>query len=206
MIVALLAGAGLLGGLFGNPHNNIQLITTLAGRTCAQVLDLSAPVALAYSGRQKSQDVVIDGSAPCIQTSAGPALYRVFQLPAADAPYVVTVGSEPSDSALLSPRVLLLDSQGTVKRQFAGDDLRYQGDALSARFRGHGDETYLVIESDPSVIGSTVSRIAESTNTYVAASGAAVFTIHTGNDAHNEFLFSHSGALSISLEPVPDPK
>jgi hypothetical protein len=132
-------------------------------------------------------------------------LYRVFQLPAAAEPYVVTVSSEPFGGAILLPHLLLLDSAGIVKREFARDDLLFRGTALSARFRSHPDEVYLVVESDPGLVGNSISRIGENTSSYVMPAGAGYFMIHTGSDSTTQLTYSHTGKLEIVLEPLPKP-
>jgi hypothetical protein len=134
-------------------------------------------------------DFQIVSASRCTQTGGGAVLYRVLRLPPAANPYVVTVTSQPFGNAILLPHLLLLDANGQVKREYARDDLMFWSNALSARFRSHPDETYLVVESDAGVTGTWISRIAESTNAYTAATGTAYFTIHTGNETpHNSSI------------------
>src|SRR5205085_4234035 len=121
-------------------------------RNCASTLDLSKPVALAYAGKENDIEANLDPAATCVRTLAGPALYRTFQLPETDAPYVITVTSKPFGGAILPPRVVLLAHTGAVKRELAGADLMFHGNGLTARFRSHPDESYLVVESDSALI------------------------------------------------------
>jgi hypothetical protein len=204
-VVVLAAAAGLF-GLFGNPHDSdIQPVTSLVGRNCAAAPDLASPMVLQYAGKEKSTDAAIEATAPCVLTSSGAALYRVFQLPPRTALYVITVVSMPFGASLLSPRLLLLDAQGTVKRELARDDLIFRGNDLSARFRSHPDEVYLVVESDAGLVGNALSRTAESTNVYVSAAANVIYSIHTGNDVTMQYVYSHTGPIEITLEPLPTP-
>jgi hypothetical protein len=202
---ALLSGAALL-GLFGSHSVDIPVVTTLADRTCANTLDLSRPTALSYPGKENEIDANIDAAAPCVKTAAGAALYRTFQLPESAASYVITVSSEPFGSAILAPRVLLLAQDGAVKREFAGSDLMFHGSTLSARFRSHPDEAYLVVESDAGVIGGAVSRISENTTSSMMSTGQAIFAIYQGRDETRNLVYSHTGPYTVTLEPVPQAK
>jgi hypothetical protein len=200
---AILAAASGLFGLFGNEGPPVPLVTSLAGRDCATTLDLSKATVLRYTGNESDIDAFLDPAAACVQTPAGPSLYHVYRLPDAVSPDLIAVTSKPFGAAILPPRVLLLDNAGTVKRQFAGADLAYHGTGLTARFRSHPDETYLVVESDSALIGSTVSRVTESTNAYIMPAGNGYFSVHTGNDQTTQFMYSYTGKLEIALEPLP---
>jgi hypothetical protein len=204
MMLLLLGGVTIASLL--SPAPGIQPMFDLKGRACAAAPDLTTGQSLPYTGRETSFDGDIGPGAPCIQTAQGAVLYRVFQLPAGGT-YVVTVTSEPSGGAILLPHLLLLGTSGEVKREIARDDLMYRGRALSARFRSHAEEAYLVVESDPRVVGTSVSRVAESTNSMVAPVGVSGYvTIHTGNDETMQLTYSHTGKVEIVLEPMPDPK
>jgi hypothetical protein len=204
MMLLLLGGVTIASLL--SPPPGIQPVFDLKGHACAAAPDLTTGQSLPYAGREKTFDGDIGPAAPCAQTAQGAVLYRVFQLPAGGT-YVVTVTSEPSGGAILLPHLLLLSTNGEVKREVARDDLMYRGKALSARFRSHADEAYLVVESDPLVVGNSVSRVVESTNTMVAPVGVGGYiAIHTGNDNTMQLTYSHTGKLEIAIEPLPDPK
>jgi len=204
MMLLLLGGVTIASLL--SPPPGIQPVFDLKGRACAATPDLTTGESLPYAGREKTFDGDIGAAAPCLQTAQGAVLYRVFQLPTGGT-YVVTVTSEPSGGAILLPHLSLLGTNGEVKREVARDDLMYRGRALSARFRSHADEAYLVVESDPLVVGTSVSRVVESTNTMVAPVGVGGYVaIHTGNDETMQLTYSHTGKVEIAIEPLPDSK
>jgi hypothetical protein len=97
---------------------------------------------------------------------------------------------------------LLLGGDGGVRREFSGQALQFRGTGLGAVLRSHPDETYLVVESDPSMVGKTDSRIADETQVYTVSSGYGAYQVHTGTETHPTFTYSHNGRIEITLTPL----
>ncbi|MGH6872717.1 MAG: hypothetical protein ACREHE_14540 [Rhizomicrobium sp.] len=198
-----LAG-GLLAGCVTTPPPPLQV--DLTGRACAASADLRAPSVLVYSDKEQSFDVAFTAADPCVQTAQGPALYHVFQLPGPTPEMTFRIGSAPVGFGLFPIRVQLLDGKGAIKRDFSGDALTFRGNQLTALFRAHPDEFYMVVEGDPGILGHTVARTQETTQVSGAAAGRVYFTIHTGNDSTATYTFTQAGTVTVFLAPTTPPK
>ncbi len=205
---ALLAGAALL--LFAPvafAHDDPPPVFDLKDRQCASTPDLTTARPLAFDGkRSKSHDAVFDTATACLVTDNGPVLYQMFKLPASAVPYTVSVASEPVDGTLFVPHLQLLDESGAKKREYTGDDAMFRGEGMAIIFRAHADETYLLLASEPTHANKQISRVQETTHTYAAAAGTAVFMIYTGDDTTRTLIYTHSGEIEITFDPLPQPK
>ena len=193
-------------------------LITLGDRSCVTAPDLSLAAQLVYAGREQNWDIIVDGTAHCVQTGAGPVLYRAFRLPETSEPYILTLASVPTGGSVLLPHLMMLDAHGAVKRELTRDDFMFRGTGvkftifdrspdftLSTRIRSHSDETYLVVESDAGAVGKAVTQTTENVNSFAAPVGTGVMVIHTGTDNTAQFTYTHTGKLQLKLEPVPKP-
>ncbi len=173
-------------------------VTDISARQCGAAFDLSKPSPMTFDGgKEWSFATDINEAAPCIASAGGSALYATFALPQISTPYVISVTSLVEGSTLFVPRILLLGADGGVRREFSGQALQFRGTGLGTVLRSHPDETYLVVESDPSMVGKTDSRIAEETQVYTVSAGYGAYQIHTGSEARPTFTYSHNGSVLI---------
>lgn len=175
-------------------------ITDLSAKTCVEALDLThaQQLTLDSDGEGKAM-LVIDSRSPCINTAGSKALYTVAVLPASDTPYAITVASIGQNDAFLAPHALFLTSAGTVSRDLPGDAFTFRKARLSALVRSRQNERYLVVESDPASVGKDFSRVAETVySTYLGSA-----TIYSGSDVQRNYVFAHSGAIMVSIAPIP---
>lgn len=178
-------------------------ITDISTRQCGAAFDLSKPAPVTFDGQKEwTVDTDINETTPCIAAAGGSAVYTTFQLPQISTPYVISVMSLVEGSTVFVPRVLLLGGDGGVRREFSGQALQFRGTGLGAVLRSHPDETYLVVESDPSMVGKTDSRIADETQVYTVSSGYGAYQVHTGTETHPTFTYSHNGRIEITLTPL----
>jgi hypothetical protein len=202
---AALASLALLSACASN-QKSIAPVTDISARDCAASFDLSKAAALAFDGKKEStQSIDINETTPCVKGAAGSAVYVAYSLPASPAPYVIGVSSIAAGPTMFAPHVMMLGSDGAVKREFSGSAIEFRGDGLSVIFRNHADETYLVVASDPAVAGKTNSRIVEATQVYTGSTGFATYQIHTGTDMNQDYMLAHNGRVAITLTPIEKP-
>jgi hypothetical protein len=202
--LAMAAAAVLLSGCVPSPAPPQQI--DLTGRDCAAAPSLAGAAPLLYSDKDQTVAAPFTATDPCVRTPTGLALYHVFRLPDGASQLTFTVASPPAGLALVPIHVVLLDNTGAVKREYAGDALAFRGGGLSALFRGHPDEAYLVVEADPGAVGQSVSRTQETTATSTASSGRFFFSVHTGSDSTTSYTFTQLGNVTIMFGPTVPPK
>jgi hypothetical protein len=203
--IAALAVAALLGGCAG--EQGPPPLTALPVHDCAAAPDLSKAAALVLDPKDDTERIVdIAAATPCVKTASGDALYVVYSLPQTSAPYVIGVASPAMGATLFAPHVMLLAADGTVKREYSGDQLEFHGDGLGVRVRNHGDEAYLVIASDPGAVGRSTTRINEATRVGYGSTGTATFEIHTGSESRDTYTYAHNGRVTVTLTPIAPSK
>jgi hypothetical protein len=182
-------------------------LTDISAHVCAATPDLSRATALAFD--EKNELVLkaeITDISPCMKIGSGSGLYAVYALPPASAPYVISVISMAQGSTLLVPRVLLVGPDGTVKREFSGDQVSYRNGGMGAVLRSHAGEAYVIVVSDPEAAGKTDSRVEEATHVSTSAYRYGSFQIHTGTDKTQTFNLSYNGHIEITLTPLTPAK
>jgi len=195
-----LAGALPALALFACAHK-VPPVTSLDGRVCVEHPELlgSRPLEI-----EKPATVEVDGQTPCLEPpGAAPAAYLVFKLPETAEPGILTVSSRRVGETLFAPRLMLLDGDGNVTREQPLRSFMFRGSALADKVRLHPGERYLVVASDPAAVGKQESRIVSSTNTSAAVAGPVIFTMTTGNEAHDAFTYAHNGSVTVAVRPLP---
>lgn len=179
-------------------------LTQLDGRACATAPDFTQAMPLQFDPEhEKSVEADLKSSAPCMLIGGQPALYSVFYLPVGTDPYIVTIMATPQGENLLAPQIFLYGEQGTLLRSISGTALTFRAGALSALFRSHPDERYLVVASDPKAVGNSMTRIVEATNQRGGAVGNVYYTIYSGTDIAATYTLSHIGHFSVTIAAVP---
>lgn len=205
-VAAIVAMAALLGGC-ATPDPGMTPITSIADRTCATAPDFSRAIPLLVDKKDsKLTSTKVDNTASCFADSRGPSTYVVFAIPPLTGQYTIQVDSTPSGKALFAPRIMLFDKDGGLKRTFMEKQINYRGYALSAVFRNHNEEAYLVVASDPQAVGQQDTRIAGNTNVNMICTAYGCFQSYSGAETTTNVTFSHNGLVSVRLVPIPPAK
>ena len=79
----------------------------------------------------------------------------------------------------------------------------FHGASLYAGLRVRSNEKYLLVVSDPDLVGMEVSQIVD--NTMVTASGAGgfYFEIHTGSEMVTTLTYALNGSITVAAQPIP---
>jgi len=177
----------------------------LSTMACSPAPVVTSATELSWDGKNETPAAAtIDGKAPCLEDGASQrSLYRVFKLPVAAAPYIISVAATPWSGTILAPRLLLLDADGVIRRSTSREDFTFRGTVLSALLRSHADETYLVVASDPAVTGQLISRISESVRANMIMAYPVVANFYTGSDSTTKLLFLPVGSLTVTFSAIP---
>jgi hypothetical protein len=144
---------------------------------------------------EKPSIVTLDLRSPCVEDASGKSLYALFYLPDGG-PYTVSVSSVPLGRSVFAPRAAILDAQGAELRRLPTSSFLFRGSNLTALFRSHDGDRYLLVTSDLSSVGKPLRRSQESVQIYTTSSG---FTIHTGTDVLSESTWSLNGQVAVSV-------
>jgi hypothetical protein len=177
---------------------------SLDASPCVAAPDLAGATPVPFDS-EKPVTVTVNAVASCLQPENGERRsYAVFLLPETQSPYLVSVTSLLRGATLLSPRLLILDSQGKLARERQRDTFMFRGTSLYAGIRAYPGDRYLLVESDPATVGQRVSQVSSSTQTTAVATGAGgVFFLGTGGDVSRTLIYAHNGTLVVTLRPVP---
>lgn len=157
------------------------------------------------------QDVrtVVGVTTPCLLLEGGrQAHYVVFVLPAHGPNHVITVGGAQEGLRILAPAVTTLDESGRRLRTFPAEKYMILGDAFAVQFKPADGEKYLLVSTDPDLVGKTRAgveqRIAAGTgSSYNAATGyAGTYTTYAGSESLASRTFSHEGVVSARIQAV----
>jgi hypothetical protein len=202
-IAALILMAATLTGCAAKPAP--PPVVDLTTMQCNESPVLGGAVLLAFDPKDDKQTpVLLDNSAGCLSGPNGSRmLYKVFELPHTGTPYILHVTAAPWANTILAPRAALLDESGIAKRTTSHADFTFRGNSLAAFLRSHDDERYLVVSSDPEVLGTSVTRINEGINQQMVAAGPVFMNYYSGSDTATNLILSAAGNAVIVISPLP---
>lgn len=192
LLLSLLAGACVM------PPPDVPPLLDLSAAMCAprvERLNAVGTVPTIDGDDEKPSIVTLDLRSPCVEDASGKSLYALFYLPDGG-PYTVSVSSVPLGRSVFAPRATILDEQGAELRRLPTGSFLFRGPNLTALFRSHIGDRYLLVTSDLSNVGKPLRRSQESVQIYTASSG---FTIHTGTDVSSEATWSLNGQVAVSV-------
>lgn len=183
-------------------------LVQIAPAQCAAAPDLGHASSLPFDAESKERplSVTIDEGSACLAEGNIKSLYEIFALPEPGYSYMVTVRSLPSKSGILAPRVIMLDEEGKKLRELSGDAFLFRGSALVAMLRVQAGERYMVVSSDPAVVGEDISRLSGSVNQQMINTGAVMFTVYTGSESTANLTYAYNGHIDIAARPIPTSK
>lgn len=207
-----LAAVLLLGACAHKPPRTLTPLVGLDPGRCQPTVQLLAatPVVLGEPETDKNE-VMFDGVTPCVLQSDGtPSNYRVFRLPPADQPYLVTVRTEPVGPAYLVVGAQTLAADGSVIRSFGPDEFTFHGTSLMVLVRSRPGQEYLVVRSDGTRVGQSFDQIAETSLLYTTTTATTVkghtfvssSSTPVGGSSLGTYVFSHNGSLHVTAKVI----
>ncbi|MGV8996400.1 MAG: hypothetical protein ACOH12_05590 [Parvibaculaceae bacterium] len=174
---------------------------------CPADVSLSDAKPLAYDPEDtEAINLRITLSSPCVMGANGAkGLYDVVALPDPGIGYYLSVGSYPAGDAIFAPRVQMLGQDRTVLREIPRSDFIYRGNVLTAVFRVHAGEHYLVVRSDTATVGQGESRIEDKTHSFpvvaLVPGAALVGGFAYGTTSLETQTYSLTGTVKVVITP-----
>lgn len=186
-------------------HSPPPPMLSIARTSCDASPDMQHAQPIAYNGDgESSVSAQFDEKSACLKS--GPdakSLYKIYRLPDAQTPYSISIVSVPTDVSVFVPRITILDAKGTPVREIARDSLTFRSGNLSALFRSHANDSYLLLASDVEQVGKNSQQILETTKSVMLTTGTGFFVVNTGSDRSRQLIYSHNGSVEITLAPIP---
>ena len=181
-------------------------VLSIAGKTCSPQPDLSTAVTTVPARPAQWRDVssVVGATTGCIATEAGEANYVVFTLPDHPANHTITVGGTKDVLGIFAPSVSVLDANGAPVRTFEPSRYADLGTLVGVQFRPPAEARYVLVQSDPALVGKEVSALEVGINssTMYAGAGTAFYQHASGAVNNARRVFSHEGMVSLRIQAV----
>lgn len=198
--------AGLLGACQTVQPPPPPLLTVTAAECAATPLLAQASVLSLNPEKVTTETADIGLGSACLQDGGGSKrLYALFRLPDSAPVYTVAVASV-AHKAVFALRIALLDGDGNKIRDIDGEALMFRGGALTGLFRPRADERYLLVASDPEAVGKEFSRTTQSMSTNMVSAGTVMVQVSQGADRTTQHVYSHSGRITVSVQPPTQSK
>ena len=183
-------------------------VLSITGKTCTSEPSLKDAISLTpvKAKAYYAVSTLVDAGKPCLVAGDASSNYVVYALPAHGENHTVTVGGVEEAIRTFAPSVSLLDADGKVTRAFADDRFATYGNILGVQFVPQPQERYILVSSNPALVGKAVNtfetRIATSygyTPATAYSYGGSYSTQHGMEGAHNR-VFSHEGYVSVTIQ------
>jgi len=176
-------------------------LLAFTGAGCTDTPDLGTAISLTPEKERVSHYVTgaVTADGACLNGEAGATPYVVFALPADHADKTMTVGGVLEATRILSPRVTLLASDGTLTRTFAAEDYLYRGALYSVQFRPREDEAFILVTTDAGRVGQRYDSIVVGTNTTSTYAAGAYVSWTAGTDDAQSRIFSYAGMAQVTV-------
>lgn len=177
---------------------------SLGARSCVSEPDLSTAQQVVLD-EEKETKITLDAYSACWESpDRKRGVYAVFSLPSSSgAAYLISITSEPLGKGLFAPRVLMLDAKGRETREISRDKFVNHGAALYVGIRSHPGEEYLIVVSDPDMVGKQVSQIQGAVNASTVSTGTGAFNVYTGSESTKTYTLALNGVVSVKARPIP---
>ncbi|EGF89223.1 hypothetical protein ABI_45700 [Asticcacaulis biprosthecium C19] len=184
-------------------------VTDLSGKTCATEPSTANAVSLTPVKKQVLHTVstLVDANTPCLTGADGSlSNYVVYAIPASGENHTVTVGGVQEAIRTFAPTVTLLQSDGKVTRSFGEDRFALLGNTLGVQFRPLPAERFIVVQSNPGLVGESVATVETritTTSGYAAPTAYSYgysYTHERGADGKHERTFSHEGYINVTVQ------
>lgn len=185
-----------------------EAVTAITGKTCEATPSLvgAIPLTPPKPNAYFALTTPVDAKKPCVQTGEVSSNYVVYALPAHAENHTITVGGVQEPVRTFAPSVSLLDADGKVTRTFPDDKFATYGDMLGVQFIPQATERYILVTSNPALVGQSVHTFETRVNVsygYTPATaysyGGSYSQMHGSEGGHNR-TFSVEGTISVTVQ------
>lgn len=203
----LLLAAAATGCASTPPIPPLEPVTSIAGKVCDTAVSRAAPVNLSPPPKETPEQHFVshtfDQTTACIGGEAGERNYQVFELSGFTSGKLLTAGAPLDAKRVLAVKVSLLDRDGNVTRSFPREDYLFRGDTYSVQFRPRDTEAFVLIETDPALVGQERQSVATGMNgQYMSTGTGGGYTAYYGYDQKRAHVFSHEGKATIRIQTI----
>ena len=183
-------------------------VVDLAGKTCASTPSVKDAISLTPEKKEAYYTVstLVDSVKPCLTVDNTSSNYVVYALPAHAENHTITVGGLQEAVRTFAPSVSLLDADGKITRTFGDDRFANIGNMLGVQFRPMPTERYILVQSNPRLVGKSVSTFATriaATSGYspgTAYSYGYSYQVQHGVEGSQSRVFSHEGSVAVTVQ------
>ncbi len=140
-------------------------------------------------------DASIDASAGCVTLEGAATPYLVYELPPRETTKLVELGSVLERVRLFSPRVTLLDEDGSVTRTLNPQSYMFRTGMLSVQFVPTEEEKYALVTANAGVVGESHDSLVASVNTTTIWTGYGASNWNSGAETLFSQGFSYEGQV-----------
>jgi len=183
-------------------------VVDISGKTCVGEPSLAAAISLTPIKKNAyfAVSTQVDSAKPCLTAGGESGNYVVYALPEHGDNHTLTVGGVQEVLRTFAPSVSLLDAEGKVTRTFTDDRYAVLGNILGIQFRPTAAEKYVLVQSNPHMVGKSVNTFETRINYtqgYAATpyAGYSYQTAH-GTEGKHERVFSHEGYVSVTIQAI----
>ena len=201
MLTRLFLAGGVVAGLTAcaTPAPPLPAVFNFAGAGCATAPVLTGALSLIPEEERArhSVEAQVTSTSPCLNRENGSVPYVVYAMPADIGDKTLAVGGLLEAMRIFAPSVSVLDRDGRVTRTFEPHDYMFRGPAYSVQFRPREGDAYILVTSEPALVGQRHDAIQIGTNTTTVYTGYGASNITTGWDANTSRHFSHEGGVQV---------
>ena len=168
-----------------------------AGCTAAPALAGALSLIPEEERARHSVETQVTALTPCLTRDGESVPYVVYARPSDTDDKTLAVGGLLEAMRIFAPSVSVLDRDGRVTRTFEAHDYMFRGPAYSVQFRPRAGDAYVLVTSQPALVGQRHDAIQIGTNTTTVYTGYGASNITTGWDANTSRHFSHEGVVQV---------
>jgi hypothetical protein len=183
-------------------------VSSLETKVCDKEISLKDVIYLTPEKRQAYHTVstLIEAKTACLEKDGTKSNYVIYRLPANAENHTVTVGGVQEELRTFAPSVSLLDADAKPSRRFADDRFATLGNIIGIQFRPLPVERYILVQSNPALVGTSISSLAtriSQTSGYTPATAYSYggsYNIQSGVEVKNMRTYSHEGYVNVIVQ------
>lgn len=181
-----------------------RAVTVLGTGACQTDYVAVGAIALAFgegrAEKEVSVDVTVGGESNCITLpDDNKSSYAVFKLPSVVDDYAIVAGSLYEANRVMPPVIVTLGRDGKPIREMGHDRLLERQGHWSASFHPQPDEAYVVIRSNPELVGEGQSRVKTGVGAMYVPVGLGGVMVSTSADSASQVTYSHYGKVRVRI-------
>lgn len=184
-------------------------VLQIVGKSCSEAPSLTAPISLVPKRKAATNSISteVGPATACVTKDGKFSNYVLYELPASPENHTLTVGGSKEVMRAFAPSLTLLDASGGVLRSFGRDRLTNFGTTFSFQFRPTSDARFVMVQSDPELVGNVMASfetnmVTNTTQVYGATGYAGSYQTRSGSEGARTRSFSHEGTVVVYIQAV----